>query len=449
LPPVATQSATQSGAFELALREMVAQAAMELAAGSHIRILNSSQLDRVSPLSERRDVRTDLISGFPYSGTHAAILAALLATLLFPRPSMKGLITDLDGTLWKGIVGEVGPAEVSWDLEHGAQIHGLYQQVLDALSSQGALLAVASKNEPDVVRAALRRPGLLVGMDRFHPVEVHWNPKSQSVSRIIKAWNIGAESIVFVDDNPAELAEVQAVHPEVECILFPSHDPAAAYGVLQRIRNLFGKSFLTEEDQLRQQSLRTATDIGWSLESANQHTESFLEQANSELIFSYLKEPGDQRPLELVNKTNQFNLNGVRITPVEWHRRLGDSRYVVQVARYSDKFGALGRISVLTGMLMDSTLLIDTWVLSCRAFNRRIEDQCLRQLFELFRLSSLRFQFRETVKNTPVRTLLERYAGAPLTAQVELSRKAFFAAAPTLFHKVSSTDQVVANGEYA
>ncbi len=449
LPPVANQPGTESGVFDLALRELVARCAMELAGRPEVRILNSSQLDRLSPPAWRRDPGADLISGFPYSGTHAAILASMLAALLFPPPPMKGLITDLDGTLWKGLVGEIGPAEVSWDLEHGSQIHGLYQQLLDALACQGVLLAIASKNELETVNAALSRPGLLVGMDHFHPIEAHWKPKSQSVSRILRAWGIAADCVVFIDDSPTELAEVKAVHPELECILFPGHNPPAAYCFLERIRDLFGKSFLTEEDHLRQQSLRTATEAGWSRESAAQQTESFLEEARSELTFSYRKQPDDRRPLELVNKTNQFNLNGVRVAPSEWVKRLGDSRYILQVARYADKFGELGRISVLTGMLSAETILIDTWVLSCRAFNRRIEDECLRQLFELFDISSISFLFRETAKNTPIRSFLGKYVGEPLPSQVELSRERFFEKTPRLYHKVNSIEQAVADGEYA
>lgn len=449
LPPAANQSGTQSGIFELALFEMIANAATELAAKPQVRVLNASRLNRLSPPAGRRDVRSDLISGFPYSGTHAAVLASILAALLFPRPPLKGLITDLDGTLWKGIVGEVGPASVSWDLEHNSLIHGLYQQLLEALSSQGTLLAIASKNEPEVVSVAFKRPGFLVGMERFHPAEVHWNPKSQSVSRILKAWNIGAESVAFVDDNPAELAEVQSVHPEIECILFPNQNPSAAYDVLERLRDLFGKSILSEEDQIRQQSLRTFAHARWSQESAERQTEGFLEQAKSEILFRYRKEPVDPRWLELVNKTNQFNLNGIRITPAEWYRRLSDSRYVLQVASYSDKFGQLGRISVLTGELSDNTIVIDTWVLSCRAFNRRIEHQCLQQLFELFPACNLRFEFHSTAKNTPLQTFLGYYAGLPLPPQIELSRKSFFEKVPRLYHRVSSIEQVSAGGEHA
>ncbi len=438
LPPIASTSSAQCGHFELFLHELTASLASTLAARPHTRVVNPSHLHRLSPLAERRDVRSELVAGFPYSARHAAVLGSLLAALLQPAGPKKGLITDLDDTLWKGIVGEIGPAEISWDIEHGSQLHGLYQQMLRALSAQGVLLAVASKNEPGVVEEAFQRHDLVIDKSRIFPFEVHWGAKSSSVSQILREWNVGADSVVFIDDSPAELAEVAAAHPEVQCLLFPKKDPDGAFQLFETLRDLFAKETVTEEDRLRLESLRQASLRRSGSDGANPHSESFLVGADAQLHFSYTKNPDDTRPFELVNKTNQFNLNGRRVTPADWCRRLDEPSCILQVGSYSDKFGPLGRVSVLTGRLASTSLIVDTWVLSCRAFSRRIEHQCIKQLFELYPVTTIRFRFLETPKNAPLRAFLGEFVPLPIETEVELSRAAFFAKAPNLHHRVTT-----------
>ena len=177
-------------------------------------------------MSQRLDLKSDLAAGLPYSLAHADALAAALAQLLARETPKKGLITDLDDTLWNGIVGEVGPQGVNWDLASHQQIHGLYQKLLASFSEEGVLVAIASKNDPRVVEEALDREDMILKRRHVFPSEVHWKAKSGSVERILRTWNVGADSVVFVDDSPMELAEVAAAHPGIECILFPKKSAA-------------------------------------------------------------------------------------------------------------------------------------------------------------------------------------------------------------------------------
>ena len=106
-------------------------------------------------------------TGFPYSLPHAEVLARALASLLAPRKPKKGLITDLDDTLWAGLIGEVGHEQVSWDLASHSQFHGLYQQMLGALADQGVLIAVASKNTAEIAHKGLARTDLMISGEKF------------------------------------------------------------------------------------------------------------------------------------------------------------------------------------------------------------------------------------------------------------------------------------------
>ena len=141
-----------------------------------------------------------------------------MARLLAPPAPRKGIVTDLDDTLWSGLAGEIGPEGVSWDLASHSQLHGLYQKLLAALAEEGVLIGVASKNDPAVVERTFEREDLLLRADRIFPVEAHWGAKSGSIERILRTWNISADSVVFVDDSAMELAEVAAAHPGMECL---------------------------------------------------------------------------------------------------------------------------------------------------------------------------------------------------------------------------------------
>jgi FkbH-like protein len=152
----------------------------------------------------------------------------------------------------------------------------------------------------------------------------------------------------------------------------------------------------------------------------------------------YRKDADDPRPLELVNKTNQFNLNGLRITETAWRERLNRPETVLQVVNYSDKFGPLGKIGVLLGSQEGDTVTVDAWVLSCRAFSRRIEFQCLSQLFAREGVRRVRFSFLATPKNGPLQSFLGHFFQGPLEPGLELTAAGFEAKAPKLYHRVNS-----------
>ncbi|MGH9693595.1 MAG: HAD-IIIC family phosphatase, partial [Bryobacteraceae bacterium] len=256
LTPAFHTSGWQASGAEIALWESVAGFARRLVSHPAVLLLNEQRLNERSKPDERYDLRADLHAGFPYTLKHADALGEALAALLVSPQPKKGLITDLDDTLWLGLVGEEGHDGVAWDLASHAQLHGLYQQMLGALADQGVLIAIASKNSPEVVERALARPDLILACEKVYPVEVHWDAKSESVERILKTWNVDADSVVFVDDNRMELEEVRAVFPDMECILFPKSDYAAGLAMLRRLRDLFGKPQLAEEDAYRLESIK-------------------------------------------------------------------------------------------------------------------------------------------------------------------------------------------------
>jgi FkbH-like protein len=409
--PVEPVPGWQYGELERRLDALAASFAAGLSAQPHIRLVSPSRLAALSPPQHRLDVGTLNQAGFPYRLPHADVLAGLLAQLLQPPAPLKGIITDLDETLWAGILGEVGVEGVGWDLDRHAAQHGAYQQMLQSLAGAGVLVAVASKNDPALVRRAFERPDLLLRPGSVFPVEAHWGPKSESVARILQAWNVSADSVMFIDDSALELAEVHSAHPAMECHRFVA-DPNQVAALAWKLADLFGKPSASQDDSLRLESLRS----GAELHAARGGTESLdqvLATAGGALTIVPLGDPPDPRALELVNKTNQFNLNGRRFNEAEWLRYLRTPGHLAWMASYTDRFGPLGKISVLAGRLTGSgELELDTWVLSCRAFGRRIEQAILAALFERHALARIRFRFEATARNGPLQELLSSVTGA-------------------------------------
>jgi FkbH-like protein len=437
-----------TNSWQLSVCESILQRALsdfeEAASQAGACVLNKSKLAIDSPPGTRYDYKSDLYFGLPYSVSHADTLASAFARLIQNQTRFKGIITDLDDTLWAGLVGEVGPGGISWDLEHHAGAHASYQMLLSSLSDAGVLIGVASKNDMQVVEKAFQRKDILLQPDKVFPMEVHWKAKSGSVTRILQAWNIDADYVVFIDDNPAELGEVSSQHPGIRCIQFPNKDYEACFKMLHELRDLFGKSQITAEDSIRLESLRNTA--AFRSIQATESSEEFLRSVDAVVSFEDQASKCGSRPLELVNKTNQFNLNGVRVTESEWQTNTSSAGSCFLLADYRDRFGMLGKIAVVLGHLHEDSLRVQNWVMSCRAFGRRIEHLCLRTLFDQYDLRQIEFEFAPTEKNGPFRSFMESIVGELAGRPLVLTRERFNDVCPPLYHTTSSKGSSISHG---
>jgi FkbH-like protein len=324
-------------------------------------------------------------------------------------------------------------------LERG-HLHGLYQQFLKSLTSSGVLIGIASKNDPSVVEQAFGRTDLVLRRDDIYPFEVHWSSKSESVSRILETWNVSPEAVVFVDDSPIEVAEVKAAFPEMECLVFPKQDYAAFWRLLRQLRDLFGKSQVTSEDAIRSQSLRgPGPHLAEKMGSLS--PDDFLKTLDQAITLEAVSET-DQRAFELLNKTNQFNLNGRRFTLGEWQNVLRAPQRVTFSVAYQDKFGPLGKISVVSGELCGRAFRMDAWVMSCRAFSRRIEYQCIKHVFESMLVDEIEFSFQQTSRNAPLQKFFADLIGDPPVPPIRISKQTFAQRVPLLSHRVEGAVHV-------
>ncbi len=436
MPPAFWTSPDHTCPSELRLHEIAAVLAASLSEEPAIHIANAQFLAEISPPSQRYDLRSDVLTGFPYSLTHASALAGMLANLIDCRPPQKGLITDLDDTLWAGILGEDGVTGISWDLERHTHLHGLYQQLIASLAGAGVLIGVASKNDSALVDKAFEGRDMLISKSDIFPFEVHWSPKSESVRRILHTWNVSPDSVVFIDDSPMEVDEVRASFPAMECILFPKDNYLGILNLFKHLRENFGKPLLTDDDSIRLESIRRSSEWRDSLDSRSTSKEDHLRTAEAFIAFTFTKIGGNARAFELVNKTNQFNLNGRRYSESDWRNFLSDPSAFGLCASYRDKFGPLGTIAVILGKTEGRKLSVQAWVMSCRAFSRRIEHQCLKHLFEHFDIDEIAFDYQTTQRNGSLQDFLTQLLGSPPAPGIRISREQFAHSLPELYHHV-------------
>jgi len=427
MPPFFPSRPGQSTSWQVSLRASVSLLAERAVAAGVV--LLDTDMPRI-PLPQRASPRNDVRFGFPYSEAHARDLADLIAELLVPPPRRKGLVLDLDGTLWRGIVGDDGAAALSWGLDSGAMVHGLLQRVVGLLADSGTLVAIVSKNEPEAAESGLARSDLLLQRESLWPVIASWEQKSSGVRKAAASWNISVEDIAVLDDSTLELAEIESSCPGVLALPFVANDPDVVLLLLQRLRSEFGAARVGEEDALRAASLRSQGELLSVEQSDSANYETFLAGLEPDLRMFRISAATQARALELMNKTNQFNLNGNRVTPATEADFLRTSDgYVVQ---YADRLARLGIVAVVRWQQTGETITITHWVLSCRAFARRIEHALLSFVAVEAGERSIHIAYEQTAKNAPVSRFFEDLSGAPPVGMFSLQPELLMARLPSV-----------------
>lgn len=323
----------------------------------------------------------------------------------------KCLVLDLDGTLWGGVVGEEGPAGVKCGLgDPEAEAFLELHHRLKALQDRGVLLAVCSKNNrADVVEVFESRPEIPLRLTDFAATEIGWEPKHEGLRKIAEALNIGTDSLVFLDDNPAEVSLVQQMMPEVKAVLLPP-DPAELAGLLERMDD-FEKPQILDEDRRKTDQYRENRQRQ-ELQSATGDLTSYLASLRTEVEVRLARQEDLPRVHQLFTKTNQFNLTTERYSLAEVERFATSPACELWVARARDRFGDLGTVGIVLLKKVGRMATIDSFLMSCRAMGRGIETAIMNhvkhRLMEDRSGLELRGRYLPTPKNKPVETFYEQ-----------------------------------------
>ena len=294
--------------------------------------------------------------------------------------SRKCLVLDLDETCWGGAIGDLGVARI--ELGPGSprgEAFSAVQRLARQLRDRGVILAVSSKNEEDTVRGPfLAHPEMILREDDISVFQVNRAAKSANLRAIAEHLSIGLEALVLLDDNPAERAEVRAACPTLAVPELPE-DPAL-FATTLAAAGYFDVAQYTSEDAARAASYAHQTRRAALKEQVATDTD-YLRELDMRLRIERWSDTNSNRIVQLVGRTNQFNLTGIRISEAEVLASAGLSSDHVVAARLDDRFSDLGLIAVLRARLTaPRTWTVDLFAMSCRALDRAVEDALIADL---------------------------------------------------------------------
>jgi FkbH-like protein len=335
--------------------------------------------------------------------------------------SKKCLVLDLDNTLWSGVIGDDGLQGIVLGEGSGTgEAHLALQRYAKQLRERGVILAVCSKNDPAVAEAVFRdHPEMLLKRSDIAAFLANWEDKAANLRQIAEQLNIGIDSLVFVDDNPAERARIRQSLPMVAVPELPA-DPAHYVRCLADAGYFESIAFTGDDTRRAEQYWANASRE--SLRESSQNMDDFLDGLEMSVTFGAFRPVDLTRVAQLIGKTNQFNLTTRRHSQEDVSRFTGTDGCLTLQFRLVDKFGDNGLVSamILTPDTQAPDLLeIDTWVMSCRVFGRQLEQEAMNIAVEAARamgVRAFRGDYIPTPKNGVVRELYPRL-GFTETAQ--------------------------------
>jgi FkbH-like protein len=336
----------------------------------------------------------------------ALFLARCLRSLVTPRS--KVLAIDLDDTLWGGIVGEDGVSGLELGHEFPGNVHLRIQRELLELRNRGILLVLLSKNnEADARLAFDSLPEMLLKWEDFTIRKINWNHKHDNLRLVSHELGLGLDSFVFIDDSDYEREQMRQLLPEVR-ILNESGDPLEILRALWET-DAFDSLTLTDEDRLRHHdyAVRHARDA----KAHGGDLQGFLQSLKMEATIEKVGPANIERIVSMLGKTNQFNLTTRRHSRAEVEALLQTEGSIALALRLRDRFGEQGIVAVLLAVPINGVLAIDSYLVSCRALGRGVEDALWSALLLRAcgqKVRSLEASYIPTAKNEIVSRLYDR-----------------------------------------
>jgi len=300
----------------------------------------------------------------------------------------KCLVLDLDNTLWGGVVGDDGVQNLILGRDHPVGEAFLdFQQYVKNLQRRGIILAVCSKNEIETAKAGFSHPDSILKVSDFSAFKANWNPKPENIHEIAKELNVGTDSFVFVDDNPAERAFVADQLPEVATPDVGSD--VSRFAEILEAEHYFDVHRVVQDD-LDRSTFYNANVRRTAFQASFVDYGQFLASLEMTAEIEPFSPVYLERITQLINKTNQFNLTTRRYTGAQVEAIAKDANFITLYGRLSDKFGDNGLVSVIVGQIISDTVEIDLWLMSCRVLDRGLELLMFEMLQERCRARRIR-----------------------------------------------------------
>lgn len=302
-----------------------------------------------------------------------------LLAITLGKKIRKCLVLDLDNTLWGGVIGDDGLSGIV--LGQGSAQGEAYlavQKVALALQRRGIILCVCSKNDDEVARLPFKQhPDMILKESHITIFLANWRDKATNLAAIASTLNISTDALVFLDDNPAERQQVRDVLPDVGVPELP--DDPALFGRTLLAGGYFETLAFNQNDMLRTEQYQANAQRAVEL-AKYRDLNSYLKSLNMTISFNSFDLIGRARIVQLINRSNQFNLTTRRYSEAEIISLEESPEFFTVQVRLMDNFGDNGMISVVICRKQTQIWEIETWLMSCRVLNRRVEEAVLDYL---------------------------------------------------------------------
>jgi FkbH-like protein len=321
----------------------------------------------------------------------------------------KCLVLDLDNTLWGGVVGDDGWEGIQLDPNNAVgEAYRAFQSYCLALRKRGVILAICSKNDEMTAKEPFEKnENMILSLNDVSCFVANWENKADNLRKIANELNIGIDSLVFFDDNPAEREIVKQFVPEVHVVDVPA-DPA--FYVLQMEKEQpFEWLQITKEDLERTDSYSGNAKRQQLQESFVDYNE-YLKALDMRGEVSRVRQSDVARFTQLINKSNQFNLRTIRYSESDVQQMISDDTVCCLYGKLSDCYSNYGIISCVILRKEDDVCFIDTWVMSCRVLKRGVENMMFEAVLKAakkMQCSSIRAEYIKTKKNKLVESFYE------------------------------------------
>lgn len=305
------------------------------------------------------------VKAIPYLAYNVAnIIKSLLGK------NKKGFVLDLDNTLWGGVVGDDGPDNIMIGPEESeGQAFLEFQEYIKKHKQLGIVLNINSKNDMENAINGLNNQSCILSTDDFVCIKANWNPKNVNFVEIANELNVAPDSLVFVDDNPAER---HIISENIRGVSTPAiGEPYLYIQTLDR-SGYFETTIISDDDKKRNDMYKENAKREQYKASFANYTD-YLLSLNMKGIIKSFEQVFFSRIAQLTNKSNQFNLTTKRYTQTEIETISGDENFITLCGQLTDRFGDNGVVSIVIGHIVGTECLIDLWLMSCRVLKRDME----------------------------------------------------------------------------
>ena len=402
---------TLAGSFRAAIAKFNAAIAGDVSSRGDV-LVDVDALAQTVGLGLWHDDRDWHLAKLPFARSALPLYADFVvrAIAAMRGKARKCLVLDLDNTLWGGVIGDDGLEGIAVDQgDSRGEAHRAVQAAALDLRRCGVVLAVCSKNDDATARLPFREhAGMLLKEEDIAVFVANWDDKASNLERIAQRLDIGLDSLVLLDDNPAERAQVRLALPQV-AVPELGDDPSTFVRTLM-MAGYFESVAFTPEDLARADQYRGNAHRAELLEGSRDIGQ-FLISLEMQIRFAPFQPQGRKRIAQLINKTNQFNLTTRRYTEAQVAEMEGSARHYTLQISLTDRFGDNGMICAIICHRRPEEWEIDSWLMSCRVLNRKVEEGiCNRIARDAINAGAQRLigVYRPTLRNKIVAGLFEQ-----------------------------------------